>query len=135
MKTGQSRRPSQQWWHINCFWGIIKNCLSYREFYFRKLQQEVFPFEQVQRKGLINQETVEITEGVGTERAKLGSRRNFFLSSFFFFWLNYITACSSPRQIEKADKQKRNHNHPNPKTVLNIQTYFLPDIIPPMNRF
>ena len=116
-------------------WGIIKNCLSYREFYFRKLQQEVFPFEQVQRKGLINKETVEITEGVGTERAKLGSRRNIFLSSSFFCCLNYITACSLPRKIEKADKQKRNHNHPNPKTVLNIQTYFLPDIIPPMNPF
>ena len=53
-EEGQSRKPSQQWWHINCFGGIIKNCLSYREFYFRKLQQEVFPFEQVQRKGLIN---------------------------------------------------------------------------------
>ena len=88
----------------------------------------------MQRKGLINKEIVEITEGVGIEKAKqTGFKEEFF--SFLFFCLNYTTLCSLPRKIEKADKQKRNHNHPNPKTVLNIQVYFLPDIIPPMNSF
>ena len=91
-------------------WGIIKNCLSYREFYFRKLQQEVFPFEQVQRKGLINKETVEITEGVGTERAKLGSRRNIFLSSSFFLLFklhNCLFLTQKDRKSRQAEEKSQ----------------------------
>ena len=90
-------------------WGIIKNCLSYREFYFRKLQQEVFPFEQVQRKGLINKETVEITEGVGTERAKLGSRRNIFLSSSFFLFKlhNCLFLTQKDRKSRQAEEKSQ----------------------------
>lgn len=74
------------------------------------MQQEVCPFEQVQRRGLINEEIIEITKGVGTEKGKqIGLMGDFFPSNFLFVCLNYIIACSLPRKIESADKQNRNN--------------------------